>query len=152
LPQERFITTGGKVLDLATFQKQGKQALLVILRGFAGQVCLYCSAQTRILTEMQPDFSAAETEIIFVYPGPASSIATFLEAVKSVGGDTSDLPHIVLDTNLKLVRSLDIGKELAKPTSILINKQGNVAYTYVGANMVDRPSGEFLLEQAKKLK
>ena len=151
LPQQRFLTRKGRVLNLETFHNDGKKVLVVILRGFAGQVCLYCSAQTRILSEMQEQFAAANTEIVFVYPGPASSIGPFLQAVKSVGGDEEKLPHIALDTNLKLVSALDIGKELAKPTSILIDPDGNVAYTYVGADMVDRPSGEFLLQQTQKL-
>ena len=124
LPQTRFITRGGYVLDLSDLRPEKKVLLVVIMRGFAGQVCLCCSTQTRILSEMKQQFADANTEIVIVYPGPPSSVPSFLQAVQSVGGDPSALPTIVLDVNLSLVNKLDIARDLAKPTSIIVDQTG----------------------------
>jgi peroxiredoxin len=150
LPQTRFIGPDGRVVDLERFK--GNPVLVVILRGFAGQICLYCSQQTRVLTEFRPKFLEKKCEIVFVYPGPAAAVPVFLDAIDSLGGLQGEPPILALDVDLRLVRDLGIEKQLAQPTSIILDTEGKVGYTYVGENMVDRPSAIWLLEQLGKLR
>jgi len=150
LPQRRMLDADGNVLDLDDLG-DGRRVLVVVLRGFAGQVCIYCATQTTVLSERLEEFRERDTEIVFVYPGPASSVPRFLDAVRSIGGDPEAIPRICLDLDFALTRELAIEADLAKPTSILIDRDGEVCYAYEGANLVDRPSAEHLLERIDDL-
>ena len=37
--------------------------------------------------------------------------------------------------------------DLAKPATYIVDKQGQVRFAYVGANIADRPSVHFMLDQ-----
>ena len=148
LPQTRFFQHSGDAVDLADYVGK-KSVTLIVMRGFAGQVCVYCSAQTRALSEQLAKFKALGNEVIIVYPGPAETIPMFIKAVKSVGGNAEQM-NIVLDVNLSLVKNLGIIKDLSKPASIVVDKSGLVVYGYVGANMGDRPSAKELLSVVKR--
>lgn len=148
LPQTRFFTYDGSIIDLD--ELKGKQsATVIVMRGFAGQVCVYCSTQTRVLAEQIKKFQELDNKVLIVYPGPAETIPMFMKAVKSVGGDAKGI-DIVLDVNLGLVRALDVTKDLSKPCSIILDKSGKVIYGYAGKNMGDRPSVRELLMYVKK--
>lgn len=149
LPQTRFFTSTGGVIDLNDY-RGNKSVCVVVMRGFAGQVCVYCSTQTRVLAERINDFKAQDNEVIIVYPGPAETIPMFYEAVNSVGGDAGNL-KIVLDVNLNLVKALNITKDLASPSSLILDKSGKVVYGYKGRNMGDRPSAKELLRYVKRV-
>ncbi len=82
--------------------------------------------------------------MVFVYPGPAESVPLFLQAVQSLGARTDGLT-IALDLDLALVRALVIEHELARPTSIIVDRSGAVRYAYVGGSIEDRPSVDDLL-------
>lgn len=43
-----------------------------------------------------------------------------------------------------------MGKDIARPASFVITKDGKVAYGYVGDNPVDRPTVDDLIEQVKR--
>lgn len=145
LPRQRFLGTTGRAIDISAWQGE-RNVLVIILRGFAGTICPYCSAQVRAITSRLESFAEQDTEVIFVYPGSASSVPLFMQAVRNLG--EGDLPpvSVALDVDLALVRSLDIESELASPTSILIDKQGQVQFAYVGRDLTDRPSVIDLLE------
>jgi peroxiredoxin len=145
----RLLSSTGDVIDLDDF-KGKKNVVLVVLRGFAGQVCVYCATQTAALAKSIDRFHAVDAEVVLVYPGAAESAPVFLEAVRSLGVDQPAIP-IGLDVDLQLVRALRISHQLAKPTSLIIDKQGNVRYAYVGEDRGDRPSVDDLLRQLQKL-
>ena len=148
-PHKRLLGHDGRVINLEDFSN--KRVLVVMLRGFAGQVCLYCSAQTKILSEMVEDFAKRDTEVVFVYPGPASSIRSFLSGVQTLGGDIDQLPGIGLDVNTKLVDQLSTHGDLSQPSSFILGRDGKIAYAYMGKDMVDRPSAAFLLDILDRL-
>ena len=64
--------------------------------------------------------------------------------VELEGGLEPPFP-IVLDTNLAAVRAYKIEGRLAKPTAMVIDREGTVRYAYVGTNKTDRPSVQDLL-------
>ena len=53
---------------------------------------------------------------------------------------------LVLDVNTRLVDRLAVQGDLSQPSSFIIQRDGTVAYAYVGADMADRPSVEFILD------
>ncbi len=148
LPQTRFLATNGGVLDLSSYQNQHRPLVVVVMRGFAGQVCLYCAAQTVALCKHIDEFHAAGAEVVVVYPGPAESAPAFLAAVQSLRKDPVPVP-VALDVSLQLVRGLGVEDNLSKPTSLVLDRTGVVRYAYIGQTIADRPSAEQLLHAVR---
>ena len=150
LPQTRLLSADGDVIDLA--DSQGKEkVVVVVLRGFSGQVCLYCSTQTAALIDSLPRFVAKGARVVLVYPGTAESVPQFIQAVRTLGREVPPDITVAIDPDLNMVRGLGIEDAMAKPTSIILNKQGAVAWIYVGANMTDRPAVDTLLTEVSRL-
>ncbi len=148
LSQTRFLSPTGGVLDVAK-QRGKKPVLLVILRGFSGQVCLYCAAQTTAISKNIQKFNEMGVEVVVVYPGPVEAVAPFIEAVRSIAKEPPPMP-VVLDVSLIAVRKFGIEDNLAKPTSMIIDKEGVVRYAYVGRTIADRPSVKDLLNELSR--
>ena len=143
LPIDRLLGLDGRVIDLDAYRGQ---RVLVVMLGFAGQVCLYCSTQTRVITEKLPEFTKRQCQVIFVYPGSTSSVGDFLRGVSAVGGDPGKIPGVGLDVNTQWVQKLNTKGDVSQPSSFIIDREGKIAYAYVGADKVDRPSAAFLLD------
>jgi len=151
LPLRTFTTADGAALDLDRFL--GKQnVLLTILRGFGGQVCVYCSAQTKALAGYADKFAALDTQVVVVFPGPASGLQAFREAYRRTFGAQEKLPYeLVYDTDLSLTRALAIEDNIALPTSLLLDRQGIIRWCHVGKDHADRPSAQEILERIAAL-
>lgn len=148
LSATRFLAADGKVIDLN--ERSGKRpALLVFLRGFSGQVCLYCAAQTSALANAMPQFTGKGVDVYLVYPGPVDAVPAFIQAVKSLRKDPPPMP-VLLDVSLLAVRALGIEDNLSKPTSLIIDAAGQVRWAYVGKTIADRPAVTDLLREAAK--
>jgi antitoxin component YwqK of YwqJK toxin-antitoxin module/peroxiredoxin len=149
LPQTRFLSAQGEVVELKDRIGQ-HPVLLVVLRGFSGQVCLYCATQTAALANEIARFRDIGVEVMVIYPGPVESVPAFMQAVESLRKDPPPMP-LALDVSLLLVRALGIEDDLARPTSIIIDKQGVVRYAYVGETIADRPTVNDLLQAAGRI-
>jgi antitoxin component YwqK of YwqJK toxin-antitoxin module/peroxiredoxin len=150
LPLTRFSTADGEI-DLEAFM--GKQNVLVtILRGFGGQVCVYCTAQTKALADFADRFAALDTKVVVVFPGPASGLAAFREAYRRTFGAGEKLPYELLyDTDLTLTRALHIEDNIAVPTSLLLDRKGIIRWCRVAKDHADRPSAQEILAQIAAL-
>jgi peroxiredoxin len=147
LPQTRFLSTTGSVVDVT---RSGKPVVLCVMRGFSGQVCIYCASQTTAIANSHARFTAAGADVVVIYPGPSEAVPAFIQAVQTLRKDPPPMA-IGLDVSLLLVRGLGIEENLAKPTSLIINPDGTIVYAYVGASMADRPSVEDLLRALAKV-
>ena len=141
LPQTRFLSSDGSVIDLA---RPARPTALIIMRGFSNSICLYCSSQTAAVLKLHRDFTDAGIDIAILYPGAADSVPAFLKSAHVLANDgdnqaTFPVP-VLLDVNLQLVRGLDIEDQLARPTTLIIGTDGLVGWAYVGRSMSDRPS------------
>jgi antitoxin component YwqK of YwqJK toxin-antitoxin module/peroxiredoxin len=152
LPLKRFTSADGSTIDLDDLV--GKRNVLVtILRGFGGQVCVYCAAQTKGLADYADEFAALETEVVVVYPGPASGLDAFLEAYRRTFGAGEKLPYKLLyDTDLALTRALHIEDNIAVPTSIIIDRKGIVRWCHVAKDYADRPSAKSVLAEIEEMR
>lgn len=149
LPIKRFLGSGGDLIDIGNFP--GKKIVLVILRGFAGGICLACSAQTLALSKSVEKFSEKNAQIILIYPGKAESIPVFTSVLETLEKDFKAPFPIVLDVELELIRQLTIEGSLAKPTSMIVTADGKIEYVYVGKNITDRPTVSTLLLELDNL-
>jgi peroxiredoxin len=155
LPVTRFSTADGGAIDLDDFAGK-KNVLVTILRGFGGQVCVYCTAQTKALADFAERFAALDTKVVVIFPGPASGLAAFREAYRrtfgSGGGPGEKVPfELLYDTDLALTRALHIEDNIAVPTSLLLDRKGVVRWCRVAKDYADRPSAQEILARIAEL-
>ena len=148
LPQTRFLTASGAVVDL---EEATRPTVVVLMRGFSGQVCVYCATQTTAIADNVDRFTAAGADILVVYPGPTEAVPAFVAAIQTLRTDPPPMP-IGLDVSLLLVRGLGVEDNLARPTSLIIQPGGRIGYAYIGTSNTDRPSVDALLEAVSRLK
>ena len=67
------------------------------------------------------------------------------------GGNKKVPFALLLDQDLKAVELLGIRGDLAKPSTYILDKQGNAVFAFVGESTADRPSVKALLAQLDKL-
>ena len=139
-----FIDTDGESVSLADY-KDKKNLVVVFTRGFSGRICPYCTTQTSRLIANYDEFLQRDTEVLLIYPGSTDQLPQFKQAGLAVAGEESILFPILLDLDLEAVNTLKIAAQLAKPSTFVINKQGNVVLSYVGSNPGDRPSIKAML-------
>lgn len=150
-PFLRFVNSNGEVIDLRQ-HVANKKLVVVVLRGFAGSVCLVCSSQTLALSKQIKKFHDRNTEVILVYPGEIETIPQFISSVHDIES-TLPLPFpIVLDADLSLVNEFKINGSLAKPSTMIIDENGIVRYAYVGKHPGDRPTIPNLLKVIDDIK
>ena len=151
-----FTDINGEQYSLTDFRDK-KHVVLVVTRGFAGSVCLYCATQTSRLLTNYKKFTERDAEVVVVFPvetpDDSKHQRDFVVGVKNkLDTPPEKIPFpIVLDIELKAVDQLGIRKDLSKPATYIIDKQGQVRFAYVGESLADRPSVKALLEQLDTL-
>lgn len=143
-----FINTQGEQVKLTDYHGK-KNVVLVITRGFSGQLCPFCRTQSSRLVANYEEFSQRDAEILLVYPGGSEHLGEFIDAAKvSEKKEVDQIPFpILLDSDLTAVNFLQIAAELAYPSTYILDKEGNVRFAYVGEEINDRPSVKAMLAQ-----
>jgi peroxiredoxin len=146
-----FVDKDGKPVDLSRYRGK-KKVVLIVLRGMPkseqGAFCPSCLAQTSSLMANQAEFTKLNAELLVVFPGPAGRIGEFLaRATKQTPGEPQRVFQLLLDTECKACDRLGIRDDLAKPSTYILDTQGNLVYAYVGETSTDRPSVKAILGQ-----
>jgi peroxiredoxin len=151
LPTNLVDHTGAPV-DLTAYRDK-KNLVLVITRGIpqspGGVPCPYCVAQANSLTANLVNFKARDAEVLILFPGPSGQINDFIEQAAPA---KKALPYpLVLDKDMAVCDRLGVRGDLAKPSTYILDKKGNVVYAYVGETRTDRPSVKAILAQLDKV-
>lgn len=158
LPVARFpLATTGE-LDLATLQ--GKRVVLVVMKGFGSQVCIYCHAQAVALAQQALRAREIGCELVVLFPGARSRMKAFQQAWARDMGDKEPPFRLVYDPDGEAVRAFGLAVDggadatIARPASYVLDRQGVVRFCYVAesdANAADRAWAEKLLRVAAEL-
>ncbi|MFO0809875.1 MAG: redoxin domain-containing protein [Gemmataceae bacterium] len=149
--QLTFVDSDGKSVDLIEYRGK-KIVMLVFMRGYPGEICPNCSAQTSRLIRNHAEFVKRDTEVLMVFPGPKEHLDKLIAAGRA-RADNAVVPfRILLDPDFVAVDKLGIRGSLAKPSTYILDKQGRVRFAYVGAYTTDRPSVKGMLDQIDRLK
>ena len=153
LPVRSFKTGLGEDLSLDDYR--GKPVLLVLLRGFIGDVCVYCTTQTKALSLDIGEFESRGVEVLVVYPGEENRLDAFLSGFRDLPiTENIERPpfEMLYDPGASFVREIGFVDELAVPATFLLDAEGVVQYAYVAktksdgtVDIVDRPSTPDLL-------
>ena len=108
--------------------------------------------------DQEIELARLRVRVIAVYPGPAEGVAGFRAAFEATFGEEEELPYeIYYDVDSRLPRELDLlddhpeSKVLAKPSTIVIDREGRIRYAYVGEHRADRPAAETVLDEVRDL-
>ncbi len=149
LPSTRFMTGEGESIDLNSLR--GKKVVLVVLRGYAGMVCVYCTTQTHALAKAAPQFAQHNADVFVVYPGPEDGLSAFLEAYKSLSKGIAPPYKQLADPNFRLVDPLGLRGDLAIPATLVLDESGIVRWAYVGTSAEDRPGTDEIIQQLESM-
>lgn len=130
-----------------------KSIVLVMLRGYTGPICPFCSTQTSRLISNYKKFKDRNAEVIIVYPiekqEDSKEFGQFLLSSRQKAKDfPTEVPFpVFLDPELKTVDQLGIRKDLSKPATYILDAEGKIRFAYVGSTISDRPSIKSMLAQ-----
>jgi peroxiredoxin len=153
---QSFVDCNGATVDLTLYLGK-KKVVLVVLRGVPksekGEFCPSCIAQAGSLAANSHEFEELSAEVLVVFPGPSERQGEFFQkVVKRTPGEPRWLFRILLDQDCSACTQLGIRDDFAKPSTYILDTQGNVVYAYVGETSTDRPSVKAILDQLKKAK
>lgn len=153
----KFTNLENQTVALKSLLQPGRKLILVVMRGFSGEVCKFCTTQTSRLISNYSKFTDRETEIVIVYPVSSASDSSRLQELQAAAAAQLQVPNLqipmpmLLDVNLEVVKQLGIQKNLAKPSTYIFDSEGKVRFAYVGSHLADRPSVQALLDEIDKL-
>jgi peroxiredoxin len=105
--------------------------VLVVLRGWPGYQCPFCTRQFGDYLSHGPALDATGARVVFVYPGPADDLKAHAQAL------TADRPlpasfRIVIDPDYTFTRAYalrwDAPQETAYPSTFVLDRRGTVMF------------------------
>ena len=153
----KYTDASNHEVDLLAYRGKAN-VVLVVVKGFPPQIggfCPGCLAQVNALVANYDEFKSRGAEVLILFPGASDKLPDYLKQGKVDGEDGNPkVPFpLLLDPDFKAVDSLGIRGQLAKQSTFIIDKQGDVVFGYVGnpGDSYDRPSIKSLLAQLDKL-
>jgi thioredoxin-dependent peroxiredoxin len=139
----------GETVRLSQALGGDKPVVLVVLRGYPGYQCPFCSRQVQDLTENATALAAVSSRVILVYPGPAADLKQ--RASEFTKGKA--LPanfDLVLDPDFAFTTLYDLRwnapDETAYPATFIIDPQGEVVFAKVSRSHGGRTKASEILE------
>jgi len=145
LPFTSMKAVDGNDCDLTQYRGK-KKVMIVVLRGFLGEVCCYCIAQTKALAQQREQLERLGIEVLVIYPGAKENEASFEQAYKMTFNEGGPPYRVFYDPDLSLVTQLGIEGDLASPSTIVVDQQGLIQFFYKGEHRADRPAAKKLLQ------
>jgi peroxiredoxin len=151
-PAFSLATPDGHNATLAEFTKKGS-VVLVVLRGYPGYQCPYCTRQVHDFIENADKFAAAGAQVVFIYPGPSADLDQHAREFLVKQNPLPANMHMLVDpdykfTNLYALR-WDAPKETAYPSTFLIDGHGVIFYRKMSNAHGDRTSAADILAELK---
>jgi peroxiredoxin Q/BCP len=130
----------GSPVTLSNELKHGPLAL-VVLRGWPGYNCPFCTKQFADYVDHAAQLSQAGLRVLFVYPGPADQLAEHARAFTAARPIPSNFT-IALDPDYTFTNRYglrwDAPQETAYPATFLLDRDGRVRFAKVSAGHGDR--------------
>jgi len=156
IPDFVFLDTQGNQVHLYPLLQRTNRTVLVFYRGYW---CSYCQEQFVDLRSKLSEFEEQGTQVIGVSVDEPDLVAEFGRNVEkqywegtrkgtkeSPEGPASDSPFLLLsDASREGIEKLGIAENhprfglVARPTTILLDKEGQVLWLYLGKTPDDRP-------------
>jgi len=142
----------GETLELNKIN-QGKNVVLIVLRGYPGYQCPACSRQTAQFISEAENFQEKNASVLLVYPGPSNQLQEYAKEF-SADFDLPDNFHFALDPDYSMTNTYglrwDAPKETAYPSTFVINKKGKIVYSKISSTHGGRASAQEVLDVLDK--
>lgn len=143
----------GTTVRLSDQLKQGP-VVLVVLRGWPGYQCPFCTRQFGEYLARAQKFEKLGARVLFVYPGPSDGLKQHAEAFSA----NQPLPaafRILPDPGYQFTNAYglrwDAPKETAYPSTFVIDKKGVVRFAQVSQGHGDRVPAEIALKAVAEM-
>jgi len=163
IPDLALLDTHGNQVQLYPLLQRANRTVLVFYRGYW---CPYCQEQFVDLRAKLSEFKGQGTQVIGVSVDEPDLVAEFgrnvekqywygtrKETKKSPEGPVSDSPFLLFsDANREGIQKLGIAENhprfglVARPTTILLDKEGQVLWLYLSKSPDDRPEPGTVLQ------
>ena len=125
------------------------EVVLVVLRGWPGYQCPFCTRQAHDFASHEEKFKADGVQVVMVYPGPADDLkAHATEFLQDKNWPKDFL--FVLDPDYSFTKAYglrwDVPKETAYPSTFIIGKDGKVIFAHISKQHGDRVGAEAVLK------
>src|ERR1700758_589224 len=149
-PDFTLSTPTGKTIQMSK-ELNGKNLVLVVLRGFPGYQCPYCAKQVHDFVDHAADFAAKNVKVLLVYPGPPADLD---QHAKEFLAKQSALPAnivLVTDPDYTMTNAYglrwDAPQETAYPSTFILDKNQTVLFEKISHSHGDRLSAQDALDQ-----
>ncbi len=139
-PDFNVKTLAKKEVKLAPMLKKGK-LVLIVLRGYPGYQCPFCTKQVAELMEHSDDFKKRKASVVLVYPGPSDQLEKYAGdfiAGKDIPKDFRFTIDPGYDFTNRYALRWDAPHETAYPSTFVIGRDGVVIYAKVSHSHGDR--------------
>jgi peroxiredoxin len=134
----------GKTVRLTDTTARGT-TVLVMLRGYPGYQCPFCTAQVGSLVGREADFKKAGAQVLLVYPGTVDRGQEFLKDKKLPAHFTFALDPDFSFTNLYGLR-WNAAHETAYPATFVIDGKNRVRWEKISHAHGDRATPDEILK------
>jgi len=147
-PDFTLKTLDDQSVRLADLTAKSK-VVLVVLRGWPGYQCPFCSRQAHDFVNDAGKLKAAGAQVVMIYPGPSDDLkAHAAEFLQDKNWPKDFL--LVLDPDYSFTKTYglrwDAPKETAYPSTFIIGKDGKVTFAHVSKQHGDRVGAETVLK------
>lgn len=130
--------------------------VLVVLRGWPGYQCPICDRQVQDFIRLKSDFAEAKSQIVFVYPGPATDLKAHAEEFKKWKGKEWPAEFLyVPDPDYTMVNAYavrwDAPRETSYASTFVLDGKGMVRFAKTSRTHGDRTKAADMLVEVKKL-
>jgi peroxiredoxin len=123
--------------------------VLVVLRGWPGYTCPFCTKQAHDYVNNAEKLKAAGVQVVMVYPGPADDLKAHASDFLNDKNWPKDF-LFVLDPDYSFTKSYglrwDKPKETAYPSTFIISKEGKVTFAHISKQHGDRVGSDAVLK------
>src|SRR5213075_1162254 len=117
------------------------EVVLVVLRGWPGYQCPICTRQVHDFVPKAEKFTAANVQVLMVYPGPADGLQAHAQDFLKDKNWPKDF-LLVVDPDYTFTQSYglrwDAPNETAYPSTFILDKEGKVLFAHVSQEHADR--------------
>jgi peroxiredoxin Q/BCP len=131
---------GKDSVKLSKFTAEGT-VVLVVLRGYPGYQCPYCTRQVADFLAKADDFKKAGVQVVFIYPGPSDDLDKHADEFVKDKTFPENF-HLLVDPDYVFTNAYgirwDAKMETAYPSTFVINTQSKVTFAKVSKTHSDR--------------
>ena len=151
-PDFTLETPTGQSVSLAEMRAKGT-LVLVLLRGYPGYQCPYCTKQVHDFIEHGADFAGKKANVLLVYPGPPAAVDQHARKFLTKQANLPPNIDLVTDPDYKMTNLYglrwDAPHETSYASTFILNKGGKILFEKVSHTHDDRASAEDVLGQLK---